>query len=211
MKSKKYFLDQCAKRQALTSVYMTRCDEEGRIPELDPVCWGQIQISMEDHKRHTGALFVFKEGITLNNSSKEYLITIPDSHLRFHFWAEIQGSLDTSYELIENTQKVGGVLLTMLNKERYASGDPHGGRHTQAGFSLTHSPTGSNGSVIVLESGRFGSALHSSGMGGSGGIGITDHTLGKPDGKYLLKVQALSVGINNITVKILGYEAIHKG
>ena len=156
-------------------------------------------ISISHAKIHEGNSYIIQEGITLNNASKEYLITTPDTSSRAHLTFEILGSLDTSFSLTEGSEKTGGTEMTPYNRNRNSD--------NESVLTFTHTPSGSEGSSTELLSAKFGNA---SGVLGSGGIGqnrTSRHELIlQPNESYLLTVTALSANDNNITVTFDWYE-----
>lgn len=207
MTSKAQALADAAARIAKQQGIVVFCDQHGRVPDIDSVTWGLAIMDYFHHKTHEGDAYMLKEGFALNNASKEYLITVPDSTTRFHSTIVVEGSMDTSYVFKEGTGKTGGTPITMNNLERASTNT------IQSGFTLTHTPTGTEGSATQLFSGQFGMPILAGGRGGTGGdsgSGRVEWPL-KPGEKYSLLVTALSANANNITVIIAGYETIHKG
>ena len=61
----------------------------------DGVSGANIGIDFPHHEIHEGDNYVVQEGIQLNNGSKEYLITTPDTTKLAHMVIAIEGGQDT--------------------------------------------------------------------------------------------------------------------
>ena len=166
---------------------------------MDEASGHMVGIDSPHHKGHEGDRYVVQEGIQLNNESKEYLITTPDTTAWAHMTIDIEGAQDTSVRLAEGTGKTGGTAMLEINRQR---NNPN-----TAGVTITHTPTGTEGTVIVLFTCQFGIAQAAGGRGGGGGIapGRAEFVL-KQNTKYSLIVTALSANANNICVNIDWYE-----
>lgn len=166
---------------------------------MDDMSGHMVMIETPHHKVHEGDRYVVQEGIVLNDTSKEYLITTPDTPAWAHMTIDIEGAQDTSVRFVEGTGKTGGVAMLEINRQR---NNPN-----RAGLTITHTPTGTEGTVIVLFTCQFGIAQAAGGRGGGGGIapGRAEFIL-KQNTKYSLIVTALSANANNICVNIDWYE-----
>ena len=165
----------------------------------DSVTGSLKTIAYEHHEIHEGNDYVVQEGIILNNNSKEYLITTPLSEKKAHMVIAIEGGQDTLATFVEGTGKTGGTEMGAINRNRDSA--------NTADVTVTHSPTGSEGSVTTIFTCRFGIPAAGGGRGGSGGTlpGRNEFML-KANTKYSLTVTALSANDNNICVVIDWYE-----
>ena len=171
-------------------------DELLRLDELTDV---PISIASPHHEIHKGDNYVVQEGIQLNNDSKEYLITTPDTPKLAHMVIAIEGGQDTSGRLVEGTGKTGGTGMTAVNRDRNSV--------NEAKVTVTHSPSGVEGSITPIFTCQFGIPAAGGGRGGSGGTlpGRSEFIL-KRNTKYSFIVTALSANDNNICVVIDWYE-----
>ncbi len=173
-----------------------------RLSELlpkDSISGAAIGIESSHHEIHEGNNYVVQEGIQLNNSSKEYLITTPDTAKWAHMVIAIEGGQDTLARFVEGTGKTGGTAMTEVNRNRNSV--------NTADVTVTHSPTGTEGSVTTLFTCQFGIPAVGGGRGGSGGTlpGRNEFIL-KRNTKYSLTITALSANANNICVVMDWYE-----
>ena len=175
-------------------------DKYGRIAIIDAVSRALAAITTEHSHIHMGERFVVQEGIQLNNASKEYLITTPDTDKLAHMTIDIEGSQDTLIRFYEDTEKTGGVSIQEIDRNRPTA--------NTAGIVVTHTPSGSEGtSGTTIFTCQFGNAALSGGRGGGGGVqvGRSEYVL-KQNAKYSLTVTALSANPNNLCVSIDWYE-----
>lgn len=170
---------------------------------IDGITYGIMTVDYPHHEIHSGDSYVIKEGIQLNNSSKEYLITTPNTTKWSHMVISVSGSQDTSKRLAEGTGKTGGTSMTAINRDRNSS--------NTAGIAIAHTPTGTEGTVTVIETAQWGVAAAGGGRGAVAGEsrGVTEYIL-KQNTKYSLTVTALSANVNNITVSFDWYEHTNK-
>ncbi len=168
----------------------------------DNISGAAIGIESSHNKIHEGNNYVVQEGIQLNNGSKEYLITTPDTPKLGHMVIAIEGGQDTLGRFVEGTGKIGGTPMTAINRNRNSA--------NTADVTVTHSPTGTEGSVTTMFTCQFGIPAVGGGRGGSGGTlpGRNEFML-RRNTKYSLTLTALSANDNNICVVIDWYE--HNG
>lgn len=151
---------------------------------------------------HEAERYVVQEGIQLNNASKEYLITTPDTTKWAHMTIDVIGGQDTSIRLVEGTGKTGGTSMVEINRNRNSGNN--------AGVIITHTPSGTEGGITTLFTCQFGIPAAGGGRGGGGGaqVGRAEFIL-KQNTKYSLTVTALSANDNNICVSIDWYEHVN--
>lgn len=156
-------------------------------------------VPIEQYMTHIGKRFRIKEGIQLNDSSQEYLLTAPDTDEHCHMVVKVDGAQDTSIRIAEGTGKTGGTGMTAYNKNRNSS--------NVATLSVSKTPTGTEGTVDVLETAQWGVPAAGGGRGASGeeSGGRAEWEL-KRNTKYSVTVTALSANNNNITVEFDWYE-----
>lgn len=168
--------------------------------EFDQIHKTPVVIEVVHHEAHEGKRFFVHEGIVLNASSKEYLITTPNTTTWAHMTLVIKGSLDFSIRFFEGTGKTGGVAMDEIDHNRNTA--------NASTTIVTHTPTGTEGAGTVILTGLFGTPTLGGGRGGEGGEGQRDEIILKQNEKYSLLVTALSANDNNITVDIDWYEHV---
>lgn len=177
-----------------------------QVPELDPITHAQITVDIANHKAHEGSRFFLHEGFVLNSGatgSKEYLITTPDSSKWAHMTINVKGSLIFSLRFFEGTGKTAGTPMVGVDHNRNTANTPT--------TIITHTPTGSEGSGLVLFTSRHGHPTLFGGRGGEGGEGGgRDAITLKKNEKYSLLVTALSANDTNMTVDIDWFEHTSK-
>lgn len=176
-------------------------DSVGFESGIDPKTLAVVSIDYGHKEIHNQKAFKIKEGIVLNNATKEYLITTPAGDSKAHMVIKIDGAQDTSYRLARGTGKTGGTAVPSYNLDDNNTEDA-------AGTIVTHTPAGAEGgSAVVLETARWGVPAAGGGRGAvSGESGGRVERILRAGTKYSLQVTALSANNNNITVEFQWYE-----
>ena len=170
---------------------------------IDNLTGALESIETPHHEIHEGHSYVVQEGIQLNNTSKEYLITTPNIAAQVHMEIAVEGGQDTLARFVEGTGKTGGTPMPVVNRNRNS--------YNKSDVTVAHSPSGVEGTITPLFTCQFGIPAAGGGRGGSGGTlqGRREYVL-IPGTKYSLTVTALSANDNNICVVIDWYEHIPK-
>jgi hypothetical protein len=171
--------------------------------ELDDSTHAGKSIAYPHSEIHDGNSYVVEEGIQLNNASKVYLITAPNTTKWAHMTFYVDGAQDTSYTCAEGSTHTGGTAMAEINRNRNSA--------NTAGVTITHTPAGAIGTPTTLFSSQFGIATAAGGRGGGGGEGANrEEFILKQNENVVCTVTALSANANNITVVFDWYEHTDK-